>query len=97
MSAEIKGANVTIVLFERRDAVSDKLLIDGYIRSDSYYPPCIYELIYTFYPNGIETGQSEDDLGSVMFAKEQDIARKYVTLHCYLIYLIVTIINKLLP
>ncbi len=69
-----------MILFERRDSVSDRLLIDGFIRCDSYYPVCINELICDFYPNGIETEQNEYDLGSVMFDKEENSVVKQACL-----------------
>ena len=64
---EIKGANVALILFERMDSVSDKYLIDGYLLIESDYPQFVTDTICKFYPIGMETEASNDDLGSVMF------------------------------
>ena len=56
---------MALILFERMDSVSDKYLIDGYLLIDCDYPQFVNDTICKFYPIGMETEASNDDLGSV--------------------------------
>ncbi len=70
----IEGSQVAVLLFERKDSISDGKIIDGYIdqfeRSQfNIIPQGVKAMVMEFYPVGIECDSKNDDLGAALFGK----------------------------